>query len=211
MTPASEVGDSEIDVRALLDLDHEDNVTTSPFAFTTRQLAKLFEPKDLNVLRAMGGLEGLCLGLRTDVNLGLSWDEEFVDGHITLEEVRQRVEIQRHQIGTNLQNYQSPDHFGFSGESPPGSPTLIRSSMPSSITFRHAERHFAARKKAFGENRIRMRDTKSLLRLMWEVLQDKVLVSALTLKIHGLDIVMFRRNRLTHIGNLRGSSTRLEE
>ena len=176
MTPASDIGDPEIDVRGLMDLDQEDQSKHSPFAFSVKQLIKLHDPKDLNVLRAMGGLEGLCLGLRTDVNVGLSWDEEMIDGHITLEDVRQRLEMQRNEAESSLQGGRSSSHPDSSTDQAPDSPTLNRSFTRSSISFRHEKRSFEARRKVFGENKIPMRSAKNIFRLMWEVGQDKVLV-----------------------------------
>jgi Ca2+-transporting ATPase len=47
-------------------------VADNCFAFSPGQLNKLFNPKSLPALYALGGLHGLEYGLRTDLNAGLS-------------------------------------------------------------------------------------------------------------------------------------------
>ncbi|KAH7160996.1 hypothetical protein EDB81DRAFT_714091 [Dactylonectria macrodidyma] len=50
-------------------------VTNNPFDYSPGQLNKLLNPKSVDALRALGGLQGLVQGLRTDINTGLSVDE----------------------------------------------------------------------------------------------------------------------------------------
>ena len=60
----------------------------APFAFTNTQVGKrLYDPKDLNFLGAIGGLEGLSFGLQVDLTKGLSPDEDILDVVVTLEDV----------------------------------------------------------------------------------------------------------------------------
>ncbi|PLB53973.1 calcium-translocating P-type ATPase [Aspergillus steynii IBT 23096] len=47
----------------------------SPFDYSPDQLNQLLNPKSLDTLNALGGLEGLARGLHVDVNTGLSVDE----------------------------------------------------------------------------------------------------------------------------------------
>ncbi|KAF4971472.1 hypothetical protein FSARC_1700 [Fusarium sarcochroum] len=49
-------------------------VERNPFAFSPGQLSKLLKPKSLNAFYALGGLNGLERGLRTDRTTGLSMD-----------------------------------------------------------------------------------------------------------------------------------------
>jgi P-type Ca2+ transporter type 2C len=58
-------------------LQHAEN---NPFGFMPETLSKMFSPKSLPTLRALGGLAGLVNGLRTDSRSGLSVDETVVDG-----------------------------------------------------------------------------------------------------------------------------------
>lgn len=64
--------------------DSQTEIADNPFAFSPKQLAKLHDPKDLNILRAMGGIDGLVSGLRTDVEEGLSSDEDPLAEKVTL-------------------------------------------------------------------------------------------------------------------------------
>jgi len=86
----SDFGDMNIDVHALSDVSPEspDEQDPTPFAFTKNQVGKrLYDPKDLNFLGAIGGLEGLSLGLQVDLNNGLSPDEDILDSPVALEDV----------------------------------------------------------------------------------------------------------------------------
>lgn len=50
-------------------------VAKNPFDYSPGQLNKLLNPKSLDALKALGGLEGLVRGLHTDISTGLSVDE----------------------------------------------------------------------------------------------------------------------------------------
>ncbi|KAF4341592.1 Ca2+-transporting ATPase [Fusarium beomiforme] len=62
------------------------NVENNPFAFSPGQLAKLINPKNLAAFVALGGLNGLQKGLRTDAKAGLSVDEGKLGGSVSFEE-----------------------------------------------------------------------------------------------------------------------------
>ncbi|KAL2814007.1 hypothetical protein BJX63DRAFT_431641 [Aspergillus granulosus] len=55
-------------------------VDNNPFHFSPGQLNKLLNPKSLPALVALGGLTELAIGLRTDINAGLSANETSVSG-----------------------------------------------------------------------------------------------------------------------------------
>lgn len=50
-------------------------VADNPFDYSPGQLNKLVNPKSLDALRALGGLEGLARGLHVDIKAGLGVDE----------------------------------------------------------------------------------------------------------------------------------------
>ncbi|EMR09518.2 calcium-translocating P-type ATPase, PMCA-type [Pneumocystis murina B123] len=58
-----------------------------PFAFTAEQLEVLVDPRNVEILRIIGGIEGLCLGLHTDPILGLNVDEKCVAKEVTLKDL----------------------------------------------------------------------------------------------------------------------------
>lgn len=62
-------------------------VKNNKFAFSPGQLNKMINPKSLAAFTALGGLEGLVYGLRSDLNTGLSLDETLLRGRATVEGV----------------------------------------------------------------------------------------------------------------------------
>lgn len=125
----------------------------------------------------MEGLEGLVMGLRTDVQKGLSPDEDILDGRVTVEDVWRAFENQQ---GFALQR----------GRFPPddvNDETVILTDTP--VQEQAHERPivqqkpktqdvkgFGDRRGAFGENKIPIRQSKNIFQLMWLTLHDKTLV-----------------------------------
>lgn len=62
------------------------NVDNNPFAFSPGQLNKLLNPKSLAAFQALGGLQGIALGLQSDIHAGLSVDEAAVTRHVSFDE-----------------------------------------------------------------------------------------------------------------------------
>ena len=58
------------------------------FAYTPGQLNKLINPKSLAAFYSLGGLDGLEKGLRTDRDSGLSTEETFLEGTVTVDNVK---------------------------------------------------------------------------------------------------------------------------
>jgi Ca2+-transporting ATPase len=187
----SETVDSPIDGQALLKMDTGDTVVVdNPFAFLPRQLARLHDPKNLDVLRAMRGIIGLCVGLRTDVANGLSPDEDKLDGHVTLQDVDHAVETRKKaQVKADFIKKIPEDDRDI--EVIPEEPQVPRRSTKR--TFSLGSRRaspatlgstkgvavytgFTSRKRIFGENRLPARKPKNIFQLMWMALHDKILV-----------------------------------
>jgi Ca2+-transporting ATPase len=63
------------------------NVDDNRFAFSPGQLNKMQNPKSLAAFYALGGLQGLERGLRTDLNAGLSVDEGRLEGTVDFQQV----------------------------------------------------------------------------------------------------------------------------
>ncbi|SPJ86875.1 uncharacterized protein FTOL_11900 [Fusarium torulosum] len=57
------------------------------FAFSSGQLSKLLNPKSLNAFHALGGLNGIEKGFRTDRSAGISTDESILDGEVVFHNV----------------------------------------------------------------------------------------------------------------------------
>jgi Ca2+-transporting ATPase len=137
--------------------EHELHAEDSPFAFLPAQLSELFDPKDLAAFWALGGLQGLMLGLRTDCASGLSLDETGLDGTVELDYA---PEITR------------PTSAGDGNASLDG---LVR--MVAATPIRHTSSEpYVDRKRVFGISRLPERKSKTLLQIMWVTFNDNVLI-----------------------------------
>jgi hypothetical protein len=83
-------------------------IENNKFAFSPRQLGRLYNPKSLNAFHALGGLDGLKKGLRGERKTGLGIDKARLDGIVTFNDTVAKGEA--HQ---NI--YKIHGHFG--GES----------------------------------------------------------------------------------------------
>ena len=128
----------------------EENMDPSPFYFNPSRLASLVDPKSLNSLTELGGVNGLIKGLGTNMHDGLS-----------LSSLGQLPDLKADHVvddggGGDSQGWVTPSQ---------------------DITARDA---FAAaledRKRIYGTNILPARRSKSLLLLMWLAFKDKVLV-----------------------------------
>jgi len=73
----------------------EFEVEINKFAFSPGQLAKLYNPKSLSAFHALGGLEGLEKGLRSDTRGDLSIDEAQLNAPITWEDTSNDLPLPR--------------------------------------------------------------------------------------------------------------------
>jgi len=181
MTPASDFHEPDsIDTQRLLDVDPSVAGKEGLFAFTLRQLDALHESRDVGLLKAMGGLDGVCVGLRTNLETGLSTEEDRFTVPVTLDVVQHRLQSihgmdEDHR--TDLIDLELGTVVRTDTERSSASRRISISSRPS----RSKSSKFSDRKSAFGENKLPTRKQKTLLSLMWSILQDKVLVSCLSL------------------------------
>lgn len=70
------------------------HVVENPFDYSPGQLNKLFSPKSLLALKALGGLQGLARGLHVNLDVGLSVDE--VGTHVTKDSPPARIRVYGH-------------------------------------------------------------------------------------------------------------------
>jgi len=142
---------------------------SNPFAFTPKDLSQLHDPKDLSALRAIGGVPGLLLGLRTNADEGLSPDEYVLRGTVTTEEAVSAAEQGDRMPEPEL--YPSRDE---SSRQIVQNPSTLR--RISTMSLGPVPQPFQDRKRIFSENRLPRKRSKNLFQLMWLILQDKVLV-----------------------------------
>ncbi|PUU82388.1 hypothetical protein B9Z19DRAFT_1099224 [Tuber borchii] len=138
--------------------DPEFIVEDNPFAFTPGQLGRLYMPKSHAALKALGGLRGLEIGLRTDRRAGLSLDETSLDGRVTFEQAV------NHQAGNGGEH---------SSREAPLAPTTTSGTAHAGDLKSDA---FKERKRVFKDNRLPVKKTKNIFQLMWIAFMDKVLL-----------------------------------
>jgi Ca2+-transporting ATPase len=128
---ASSVATTFVDTDAALRPDPgteaDFHVENNPFTFSPGQLNKLLNPKSLPAFRALGGLEGIEIGLQTDVTSGLSVDATSIRSGDTVQNRTSRSAVS--QKSQTLQNGEKQCHdrirvFG-RNQLPPRKPTPL--------------------------------------------------------------------------------------
>ncbi|KAG0640101.1 hypothetical protein HOY80DRAFT_1000435 [Tuber brumale] len=138
--------------------DPEFIVEDNTFAFTPGQLGRLYMPKSQAALKALGGLRGLEIGLRTDRRAGLSLDETSLDGRVTFEQAV---------------NHQVRDGGGHNSRRGLLAPSTTNETARAADLKSDA---FRERKRVFKDNRLPVKKTKNIFQLMWIAFMDKVLL-----------------------------------
>ncbi|GLA32609.1 ATPase, Ca transporting, plasma membrane [Aspergillus niger] len=116
------------------------------FAFSTGQLNRLLNPKNLRVYGAIGGLRGLEKGLRTDLRSGLSIDETVLDGRMSFDGMASQNLVR--QYGASMDE----------------------------LATKQPEEPFADRRRTFGINKLPEKKPKPIWELVWFAYNDKVLI-----------------------------------
>ena len=146
-------------------------VENNPFAFSPGQLGKLYNPKSLAAFHALGGLDGLEKGLKTNRKSGLSVDEQQIDGTISFEEAT----TPSASLGPKTNGVQHTD----------------TSAEP-------AKDGFVDRKRVFSDNRLPERKPKGILQLAWIAYNDKVLILLTIAAIISLALGLYQTFGVTH-------------
>ena len=131
-------------------------VTDNKFAFSPGQFGKLLNPKSHAAFYALGGLDGIEKGLRTDRYAGLSVDETQLDGTIS------------------FANATSAAKDIAAGKAPPRR-ALTRAST-SFTNQKIPDDAFHDRKRIFKDNRLPEKKSKSIFALAWLAFNDKVII-----------------------------------
>jgi Ca2+-transporting ATPase len=127
------------------------SIENNKFAFSPGQLAKLYNPKSLAAFRALGGLDGIEKGLRSNRTSGLSVDEQYLEDSVTFEDVIAPSTTQ--------------------------APSRIPTSKPiTHISGVDGADAYADRKRVFSDNRLPARKSKNIFQLAWAAYNDKVLL-----------------------------------
>lgn len=130
-------------------------IENNRFAFSPGQLNKMQNPKSLAAFHALGGLQGLERGLRTDLSAGLSNDEVRLEGTVNFQQVTPPLYNKRSSIS------KPPLDEGGSTSAPvsagEGSP-------------------FEDRIRVFSENRLPARKSTGFFKLFWIAYNDKIII-----------------------------------
>lgn len=149
-------GYDDVPLSEALKPDHRNekdfHVDDNKFAFSPGQLNKMQNPKSLAAFHALGGLDGLAYGLRTDLVAGLSVDEGRLEGTISFEEATRPR-------GTKKGNGDRPQMADHSETQP-----------------HDADSQFFDRIRIFGCNRLPERKSTSFLKLFWDAYNDKIII-----------------------------------
>ncbi|KAJ5577599.1 uncharacterized protein N7459_006563, partial [Penicillium hispanicum] len=131
------------------------HVTDNRFAFSPGQLNKMQNPKSLAAFHALGGLQGLERGLRTDLHAGLSVDEARLTG---------KVDFQ--QVTPPLYNKRSSISIAPLDASPvTAAPVSDGDGSP-----------FEDRIRVFSQNKLPARKSTGFLKLFWIAYNDKIII-----------------------------------
>ncbi|KAJ6513357.1 Ca-transporting ATPase [Mycena sanguinolenta] len=138
----------------------EEDADPTPFRSRANDLAMMLDPKNLDALESMGGVDGLLdgLGVTIDAGLGMSGPGDGRPG-----------------AGVGVSHRHDPEK----GDEPVPAITFTDPEGGKSTNW-NSSGAFATslgdRRRVYGENVLPRRETKSLLSLMYTALKDKVLV-----------------------------------
>ena len=158
-TPEEEGDDNDEDKGLELDLTQDENIDPTPFAFKPFHLASLVDPKNLETLETIGGINGLLTGLGVDSNSGLA-----IGGKVS-EPTEAPSVVVTDPASEKVETVEGSAHGGaaFSGT-------------------------VEDRQRVYGPNVLPPRKSKSLLQLMWLALKDKVLVSPSHTRVYSIGL-----------------------
>jgi len=178
--PRGEMGPTEVlDAKDALKPDpgteHEFEVENNKFAFSPGQLGKLYNPKSLGAFYALGGIDGIEKGLRTDRKAGLSLDETTLDGAVSFDEATTPNTAQKPAKAYPEQGVSHTDTAHEAGQNA-----------------------FADRKRVFSDNRLPVRKPKNIFQLAWIAYNDKVLLLLTAAAVISLALGLYQTFGVAH-------------
>jgi len=158
-------------------------VDNNPFSFTPGELNKFFNPKSLAAFKAVGGIRGLEVGLRTNLTAGLSLDESHLDGRVSFADATGAAKEGRdHGDQAAVLRTQTNKSTGnTASQSQPGA--------------------FVDRKRVFNNNSLPAKKAKSIWRLMWEQYNDKILILLTIAAVVSLALGLYESLGVEHVAS----------
>ncbi|KAJ5267043.1 hypothetical protein N7478_009851 [Penicillium angulare] len=135
------------------------HVDENRFAFSPGQLNKMLNPKSLAAFHALGGLQGLECGLRTDIRAGLSVDEGRLAGTVDFQQVTPPLYDRRPSIS----------------KAPVEENEIISAQSSAPVSVGGGE-PYEDRVRVFGQNKLPARKSASFLKLFWIAYNDKIII-----------------------------------
>jgi len=151
--------------------------TASPWS-TMVQLMSLVDPKSLETLESVGGIDALLCGLGTRPTRGCSAEPGSSPAHLASPDPTLQPFTVSHATDKD------PPRSDIMVTSPGGEPKGLRSTVslggdvPAGSSEEVHTTSIEDRHRIFGQIVLPQRPSKSLLQLMWLALKDKVLVSS---------------------------------
>ncbi|CAG8471784.1 8508_t:CDS:2 [Ambispora gerdemannii] len=148
----------------------------NPFSFNPKILSRLIDPKNIILLKKLGGIKGLLKGLHTDPDFGLSNDEKAPLPPRKIDNISSRDDVGDDDL-LNFENKPKDDI-----EDAAKKPKKKRQSKKAKkAALANAEltkdgAPFSQRKRVFGVNVLPTKKTKNIFELMWIAMQDKILI-----------------------------------
>ena len=142
----------------LQDTGSDGKAGDNKFAFSPAIMDKLLNQKNLTTFAALGGLDGLEIGLRTNRRCGLSLNEDVLFGYVSFKDVEAKL----------------TDRADSSEPAPIKARTTSMTSMLS--LKRTTDHHFTDRKHVFKDNHLPLPRPKTFLHFVWSTYNDKVLM-----------------------------------
>jgi Ca2+-transporting ATPase len=130
------------------------DVDENRFAFSPGQLNKMQNPKSLAAFYALGGLQGLEKGLRTDLMAGLSVDESRLEGFVDFQQL-------------TFPPHDKPLYIA--------KPQLKANPAPVTSTTSGSSK-FEDRIRVYAENKLPARKSAGFFKLFWVAYNDKIIM-----------------------------------
>ena len=159
------------------ELAQDESINPAPFRYKPFQLAHLLDPKDLGMLTALGGTDGIIRGLGTNADRGLTTTggkSPQGEGQSVSQSRDSEKQTESSESGGGLPNIILTEPSGKEGL-----PSGGDDNAPYTATVED-------RKRVYGDNILPTRISKTLLQLMWAAMKDKVLVCSGELPQHSL-------------------------
>ena len=151
------------------ELPQDEGIDPAPFHFKPYQLAYMLDPKNVDILTSLGGIDGMLRGLGVQAEYGLPTKD---------------VSLEKEGKGAGLgasHRHESLDKRKPSTEVKGNLPEIVLTEPSGKLAPPVTDEDVYGatledRRRVFGENILPTRVSKTLLQLMWLALKDKVLV-----------------------------------